>query len=215
MEIRRFSRTFSGLAIILSFGMFFGLGFINYLFKDFLSLIGLYPNEAQFVFYGTGDYLISIVSLCIIPAVFEELFFRGVLLSGMKNTGTVLSSVISALFFALYHGSAAQLLYQFIYGYFLAIMTIRARSIYPAIISHFINNFAVLSQTYFGAEINFFSVTYILMGLAFLAAFAFVMLLFGRNNEKRIKGVALNVFVPFGIIGTVFCVGLIVSNFLI
>lgn len=215
MEIRRFSRTFSGLAIVLSFGMLFGLGFINEAFIRLLNVMGLSVNSFVWVRNGTGDFLIGILALCVVPAVFEELFFRGVLLSCLKNTGVVLSAVISALFFALYHGSAAQLIYQFIYGFFLAIMTMRANSVYPAILSHFLNNFAVLSFEYFGVSVNFFSITYILMGLAFIAAFAFVMLLFSRAYAKREKGAVLKTFFPFGIIGIIISLTMIVLGFFV
>ncbi|MDY6367233.1 MAG: type II CAAX endopeptidase family protein [Clostridia bacterium] len=213
MVVRRFSRTFSGLAIVLSFGMLFGLGFINEAFVRLLSAIGLKVNGFTWVRSGTGDYLIGILALCVIPAVFEELFFRGVLLSCLKNTGIILSSVITALFFALYHGSAAQLIYQFIYGFFLSVMTWRANSVYPAIISHFLNNFAVLSFEYFGIAVNFFSITFILMGIAFLVSFAFIMLLFKRSAAKREKGAVKAAFFPFGIIGVLICVAMIVLGF--
>ena len=202
---RFFSRTFTGLALILTFGMFFGLGFINYAFVDLLSLIGITVPEQSVIMNNARQYLLCAFTLCVIPAIAEELFFRGVLLSSLKNAGVISASVVSALFFAFYHCSPAQFFYQFVFGFFLALLAIKSNSVLPAVASHFLNNFAVLSCIFFKISINLYYLPYIALGIAFLFAFAFPVA-FYKNEKREVKsGEIFSAFFPFGIIGILFC----------
>ena len=55
----------------------------------------------------------------------EELFFRGILLRGMKKFGTVAAVFYGAALFSLYHQSPAQTAYQFICDHWLYCTMIR------------------------------------------------------------------------------------------
>lgn len=207
-----FSRTFTGLSVILTFGMLFGLGFINDAFVKLLDLIGVSVNGISVEMNSGWEFIVCILSLCVIPAVAEELFFRGILLSSLKNAGFIVSALISALFFALYHLSLAQFFYQFVFGFFLAATTLRAGSVIPAIISHFLNNFAVLSFTYFNVAVDFYYLPLIFMGLIFLAAFSFILFIFKVGKNEKVKGEAVSAFIPFGLLGVTVCVALTVAG---
>lgn len=113
--------------------------------------------------------------------------------------------LVSALFFAVYHCSLSQFFYQLVFGFFLAALTLRAGNVFPAVISHFLNNFAVLSFNYFNVAIDFYSIAFILSGLTFLAAFSFILMIFKTGGTKKVKGETLSAFFPFGILGVIVC----------
>lgn len=214
-KVNGFSRVYTGIAVILTFGMLFGLGFVNGVFVDFLESLGMKVGGIEPEMNNAGEYILCIVSLCVIPAVFEELFFRGVVLSSLKNAGFIVSAVISALFFAFYHCSPAQFIYQLVFGFFLALMTLRAGNIYPAVISHFLNNFAVLSFTYFNIGIDLLYLPFILIGLIFIAAFCLVLFLFKSGRTGKIKGETFSAFFPFGIFSLLACSAIIIAGMFI
>jgi membrane protease YdiL (CAAX protease family) len=75
----------------------------------------------------------------VFAAVFEELTFRGILLGAYKDspkTGVFLSAAL----FALMHMNIDQTFYAFFMGIVLAVLTLKSRSIIPAMVVHFLNN---------------------------------------------------------------------------
>ena len=93
---------------------------------------------------GWGYFL-----LALIPGIWEELAFRGLFLSKLRTVFSIrLSILLSALFFALFHFSnlVTQSFGQVIFGVIMAFlfgigwgfMTVKARSVIPAMISHYL-----------------------------------------------------------------------------
>jgi len=84
------------------------------------------------------------------PAICEELFFRGMLLSKTRQYISVRSSLIlTSLLFAAIHFQPVSFPMLFIIGFYLGITVIITGSIYPAIIIHFINNsITFITMTY-------------------------------------------------------------------
>ena len=85
--------------------------------------------------------MILIGVLAVVPAVAEELAFRGVVLGAllrrMQAPGAL---VLQALLFALLHGSLFRLLPTFALGLLLGLLTLRTRSLWPAMLAHALNN---------------------------------------------------------------------------
>jgi len=98
----------------------------------------------------------------------------------------------------------------------LCLLTIHAKSIIPAIITHFLNNFVILLFTYLKIQINLFSPILIAVGLVCLLLFLAIVI-FALKKEKnenlveqKNKGIK-EVFIPYGILGVMICVIMIVS----
>ena len=87
--------------------------------------------------------LIYFLSVAIIPAIFEELICRGLVLGLLKKFGDGFAIITSAIFFALIHGNIEQGVFAFIIGLYYALVVIKTSSIFPAIFLHFLNNFLV------------------------------------------------------------------------
>lgn len=80
--------------------------------------------------------VVGIISSSITAPLFEELIFRGYLLSFMSRVSTRFAVVISAFFFGLFHGNIYQFILAFAGGLWLGYITVKSRSIIPAMICH-------------------------------------------------------------------------------
>ena len=90
----------------------------------------------------------QVIIMALIPAVIEELMFRGFLLSSfldvMKPAYAVL---LSALLFAIMHFSAVKLVTTFMFGAVFAYTAYKTKSVYSSMLLHFMNNMlAVVAQ---------------------------------------------------------------------
>lgn len=93
-----------------------------------------------------GFYFLNLLLLGIIPAIFEELLFRGIIFQGLRDRFKPLSSVLlTALLFALMHQSITQFIYPFILGVVLTIVMDKTNNLIYPIIIHFFNNFTTLT----------------------------------------------------------------------
>ena len=208
------------IAVLLFIGMFFGLGFINVHFTDFLNKIfNITPLEIGKNFTLT-KYVVLSITLAILPAVFEELFFRGILLNSLISGGKLFAVILSSICFSIYHCSISQLIYQFVFGLAFSLIAINSKSILPCIVAHFLNNFIILTAYYFKIESSIFSTLTIVIGFIALAIFIlFIVYICVRNKVFKTKSGgeknALNNFiVPFGVGGVAVCLMLIVLGLL-
>jgi sodium transport system permease protein len=84
--------------------------------------------------------------LGVIPALFEELAFRGFILSGLLRRLSPWSAVlISSAFFAIYHMNVFQAAPAFVMGAVLGTLTLWSRSVVPAMVFHLLYNTLLIS----------------------------------------------------------------------
>lgn len=81
-----------------------------------------------------------IISFIVVPAVCEEFFFRGLVLSEYRSLGSANAVIISALCFAMLHCSMDNFPIYFFTGIVLGFVTVVTRSIISAIIIHLVSN---------------------------------------------------------------------------
>ena len=151
----------------------------------------------------------------LLPAVTEEIFFRGLILNSFKGVKNLaVAVVLSGLCFALYHVNFTQFFYQFIYGVMLALLVAVSGSVIPAIFAHFINNLAVILFTYFAVEINLFNPLFISLGIivTVLSALALIFLNKKKSAEKSEKTDGVGKFILFAAVGGAFCLLLAIGN---
>lgn len=124
--------------------------------------------------YGVEGLWQSILVIVVLPAVVEELFFRGVMFSALERCGTWPALLLTSVAFAMIHGDlynfAGPLVAGLIYGYMVYVLD----SVWPAILAHIVNNGLVfflsrMTETYSALEIW----PYVLL----LAVFFFCMFL--------------------------------------
>jgi sodium transport system permease protein len=91
----------------------------------------------------------------LLPALCEELAFRGFILAGLlKNFRPRTAVVLSSFLFALFHMNVFQFLPAFFLGVVLGLLTIRSRSLVPAIMFHLLHNAALLGGIHLVAQLE-------------------------------------------------------------
>ncbi len=138
-----------GIGLLSLFGILYFIGSID----DLLRLIG-FPLESSTAESLTnpqsiGIFILSIFVTCLVPAICEELLFRGIILNGLRTRYNDYCAIfMSAFMFALMHQNLQQLVYPFLLGSIMAWLVLRTGSLVSSIIVHFINNFLVIFFTY-------------------------------------------------------------------
>lgn len=144
MPIKAHPKYFA-LGLLLVFGLLFSLSQVNgYIIKLF-ELMG-YKRRPNFLpDYSGWNVLPVLITFAVIPAIVEEVMFRGILLYNTeKDAGTVRTIFLSGFCFALYHGSVEQTIYQFICGCLFAFLALRSRAVTPTVVIHFVNNALII-----------------------------------------------------------------------
>jgi sodium transport system permease protein len=78
--------------------------------------------------------------LGLVPAVCEELFFRGFVYAGLRKLGTWPGLLLTALFFGLAHASIYRLLPTFTLGLLIGVVRWRTGSVFCGMLIHLLNN---------------------------------------------------------------------------
>jgi sodium transport system permease protein len=96
------------------------------------------PNESG---AAPAGLLMGLLAYALVPAVCEELAFRGFILTGLHRRFRPRNAILaSAFLFALYHMNVFLLLPAFGLGIVLGLLTVRSLSLVPAILFHFLHN---------------------------------------------------------------------------
>ena len=143
--------------------MFLLSGTLNY-FNLILDKLKLSPANPNIPLNSTLDYILCLISLAVIPAVCEELLFRGVFINCLKHKGQIFAIVASSIMFSIFHFSLLQLIYPICFGLILGIIYLRTRNIIFPIIIHFINNALSLTIQYFSTNSSAFSHSEFMLG---------------------------------------------------
>jgi len=113
------------------------------------AFVALFKAQSQEIkINGWGQYFACVFAMAVLPAVIEELVFRGIILHNLKKYGAVVAVLASALCFSLFHMNPAQLVYQFILGIVFAIVVLKTGNLVLAMLLHFLNNFFVITYTF-------------------------------------------------------------------
>lgn len=180
---------------LISVGLlYFGNFFANIVFYSFESF-GYMPAQSSLDEISTiAELVISLFTVALLPAISEEFLVRGGILTSLRRSlGNKKAIIISALFFALLHGSVVQTVHQFLMGVACALLLIAGGSIWYCVALHFFNNAFALIITYLQSFIvqdsaqsatNFFEISSILPS-AIMAVVGFVCLIFALNAFMR------------------------------
>ena len=187
------------LALVAFVAMLFGLGNLNTIFVEFLSKkLGYEPAEMTLPKFSAINYVLVILTVCVLPAITEEVAMRGIVLKGIKSGNVIVNAVIGGLLFSLFHMSPMQTPYQFAVGFVFSLIAIKSGSTLPTIIAHFLNNFAIVTVEYFSPTIfvdlgnwNYALIIPAIVGLTFIVA---MLIKDGKNKEQTTKDCLKNFF---------------------
>ena len=168
---------FSGIVACLGFVLL-----IEGVFGNMFDAIGLLPKPGE-SFEPPNDtvgyYFLNLLLLGIMPAICEELVFRGMIFQGLKERFKPFTSVIlTALLFALMHQNIIQFIYPLILGFVLTVVMDKTNNlIYPMLI-HFFNNFTTITLDFLIRNGAFLGMAWWLYLLAFVVAFVTAAIFF-------------------------------------
>ena len=87
----------------------------------------------------------AVVAICVMPGIFEELAFRGVIFGALQRVlGSTEALLVSALMFAILHLSVPSMPHLFLMGVVLGWLRLRTGSLLPGMLTHFTHNLLVL-----------------------------------------------------------------------
>lgn len=112
---------------------------------------------------------LNIFATCLVPAVLEEFFMRGAVLTSLRKGGRAFAVFFSSVCFAMLHGNLHNFLGPFLAGLAFAAMTVLTGSVLPAVAAHFIHNaFAYYAGGMILKVANFISMEVILAVIVLL-----------------------------------------------
>ncbi len=118
---------------------------------SWLSLFGIPEPEMPDTLQPTTVSLaLNILSTAILPAIIEEMVFRGYILGALRAHGDGLAVVLSAILFGLFHGNVLQIPFALILGLAMGYLVVLTDSIWPAVLLHFTNNLMSVLLNFFG-----------------------------------------------------------------
>lgn len=102
---------------------------------------------------GDMNLLFALLMIAVLPAVCEEIAFRGMILRGLRQRfGEHTSVAISSVLFGLAHFPVYRFPPTMVLGFILGYLTLRSRSLYPAMILHFLWNGLAVVATYSASQ---------------------------------------------------------------
>ena len=104
---------------------------------------------------GPGEFLFVILVVEFVPAVSEELLFRGLVQRNLEAAGGWKGPVITGIIFGLYHFNPFTLLPLVALGVYFGFIVYRSGNITLSMSAHFFNNFVACSAVYLRLDDNF------------------------------------------------------------
>lgn len=208
--LKTFNIKYMGLAILISFGLLFSLSWVNDWFIVFMKNLGYTLPEVTLPDLSGFGVVWTVLVIAVLPAIFEELVFRGVITEGLKSVGTIPCVLLCGLAFSLFHQSPSQTIYQFICGAIFALIAIRSGSVIPSMIIHFLNNAVIIIMYACGLgeagsiPNNVQIVIYILSAISLIIGVGYLIFLDKSNYQKKQKGSVK--FLIGASVGLVFCI---------
>ena len=204
------------IAILLAFGLLFSLNWVNGWFVELLSLIGYEaPGDSTLPSVAGGGIVGVLIVVAVLPAFCEETIFRGIILDGVKDIGTVAACLLGGLLFSIFHQNPTQTIYQFICGAAFTLLAIRADSIWPAILIHFVNNAVII----FDYRFDFLSkisqggtiALYIVSAVCLVGSLVYLIFFDKKTNRKK-EG-PIKPFILPALVGIILCAVMWIANF--
>ena len=139
-----------GVITILTIGMV-----AIYFFQDSFEKVLEFINTQELGVMNGWNFVFLFISICIFAPIWEELFFRGILLRrfAMKWKATT-SIIVSSFIFGLMHIGGSSMLHAFLFGCFLAYAYLRTKNIWVPIVLHSVSNFLSFVTLLFPGESN-------------------------------------------------------------
>ncbi|MBP2025471.1 type II CAAX endopeptidase family protein [Peptoniphilus stercorisuis] len=200
LSLKNFLRVI--LIVVLSYPIIL---LLNGLFLNILSNFIELKNFSMDILLEEEPILQYFFFLCVVPAICEEIFFRGALINSYDIYGSKFAIFMSSLVFALFHFDIQNFIAPFLLGILFGNLLELTGSLFAVILGHFINNvlgiitskylndqiFAYLKDTNMAQDIGSLQL-YIIIVLIIASIISGILLrkIFVRMNRERKRRIA-------------------------
>ena len=133
--------------VMMSGSLFVSMAFVGE--NSLSNVFSLYDTFTSKQDGSVSNALYLVLAYAALPAVCEEFIFRGILCREYVDKGALGAIFLSSLFFAMLHFNVQNLPVYFFCGCILALVQYATRSLWGAVITHFLYNlFGVFGQPY-------------------------------------------------------------------
>ncbi len=157
------------------------------------------------MFAENNIFVIFIVTV-IIPAFFEELVFRGLILTNLLPYGRSFAIIVSGIIFGVIHGTVSQILFATLAGIVLGWIYVETDSVWCGVLVHFINNLisvcegGIISALPYETAIKYIYIIEIAVLLIGIASAVYVAKTMKRRRESATEngffGIKPSIFRP-------------------
>lgn len=185
-----------------------------------LSSLSVVPDEEM-----SYSPLFGLITIAVLPAVFEEFAFRKVIYGYMRKHGKIIAAVFSSMLFGLMHQNFTQGIFAFGMGLLMCYVYEKTGRIICTMLLHFLNNAISVLLPFIPEYKNFGRMAEAALGIIAIMAVTFILL--KKDNRIRlinllrsafgalkIKGRECFLTVPM-VIYTVFCIGMAIVTAII
>ena len=176
------------LTIFAAIGIITAMAYVNSILATTFGVSGsLIQNDSKMTLV---DFLLSTLTVSLIPGFCEEFLFRRTILKSLLPYGEGFAIITSALLFGLMHQNLLQIFYATMAGIVLGCAYSRTRSFLCVFLIHSANNFTSVIQEVFANNFsekmsNLLGVTFTLVILLASAA-SILILMIKETDRKRI-----------------------------
>jgi len=145
-------------------------------------------GSPSFIEYHGHSIILLMFTTVLVPAFFEELFFRGLILTNLLPLGRSFAIIASGIIFGLVHGNHDQIFFASISGIVFGWLYVETGSLWCGIIVHMFNNFIAVAETVFIGSLRYADAMRVCMlielTILVCGALALIYLLLRRKQER-------------------------------
>lgn len=176
--------------VLTAMGMCVVANFVATYVAAFFEQFGItMPEMPEMMVKTPESLLLNLFVIAILPALLEELVFRGYVLRALRPYGDWFAVLVSAVLFGLMHGNILQIPFALLVGIALGWLYIMTDNIWLPVAVHFSNNAMSTLLDYFsmdmGDEAKGMYFTLVLLAIAAVGVVSLVALIVRRSDLFR------------------------------
>ena len=157
-----------------------------------IKLKGELPSAVVDSPQNVWQVLTMMLVVCLVPAFFEELLFRGMVLNSVKKYGMSKAIVITSVIFALLHNDLSSFVGLAVLGLACGFGVLMTGCVFSGMLTHFaFNATGVLMDFFMTAYPQLNSVGFVLL-LASMSAVVVAFVVIGAYNQKEVRFMSHN-----------------------
>ena len=137
-----------GFTFLIAIIAVYGFSSLSNYFIMGLEELGYKTSLSNIAIPNVFSYLLYLVLVCAVPAVFEEICFRGCICAGLESKNKHFAVWFSAFIFMIMHGGPEQTIHQLILGVIFGYIFVYTQNLWVTILIHFFNNAVAVTMMF-------------------------------------------------------------------